>query len=438
MADRRPRVLLIAESANPEWVSVPLVGWSTFRALSKVADVHLVTQVRNGEAIRRVSLDEADYTLIDSEAVARLAWRLGRIFRGGAGKGWTTVMAFNAVAYYYFEHLVWKRFRRAIVAGEYDLVHRVTPLSPTVPSRLARRCRRCGVPFLLGPLNGGLPWPPGFDRARRKEKEWLSYMRGLYRLLPGVRSTRKNAAAIIVGSLNTLEQIPEGYREKCVYIPENAIDLKKFSGGPRGPAGSPLRVIFVGRLVPYKGADMVLEAAAPLLRAGVMTLTIVGDGPERRYLEEAARKEAVYERVTWAGWIEHSEVRKHLECSDILAFPSVREFGGGVVLEAMAAGVVPVVVNYGGPAELVTESTGSLIELSSRERMVLDLRICLDRAIADPSSVGRKSLLARQRVRDYFTWEAKADQVAEVYRWVLGERRSKPGWGAPFGKVEGA
>ena len=141
------RVLIIAEAANPEWTSVPLVGWSHAMALAKVTDAHLITQVRNREAMARSGLAPERYTCIDSEAVAGAMWKLGSRLRGGAGKGWTTVMAAASVGYYYFERLVWRQFGARIKAREFDIVHRITPLSPTVPSTLAAKCAKAGVPF---------------------------------------------------------------------------------------------------------------------------------------------------------------------------------------------------------------------------------------------------------------------------------------------------
>jgi len=170
--DRTPRVLLIAEAANPEWVSVPLIGWALSNAIARVCEAHLVTHVRNRNAIVRAGLVEGrDFTAIDSERVAAPIYRLASLIRGGKGVGWTSVTALSALSYYYFEHLVWKQFGNAIRRHEYDIVHRITPLSPTTPSILARRCAATSTAFVLGPLNGGVPWPKQFDAARRRERD---------------------------------------------------------------------------------------------------------------------------------------------------------------------------------------------------------------------------------------------------------------------------
>lgn len=414
---RRPRVLLLAEMCNPELASVPLVGWSHYRALAKVVDGHLVTQIRNRGAVTRAGLVEGrDFTAIDSERVTRAVRGVAERLRGGQGKGWTAITASVALYYYYFEHLVWKQFGGAIKSGEFDIVHRLTPLSPTVPSTIAGKCRRAGVPFVVGPLNGGVRWPKEFRSARHQEREWLSYLRAAYKLLPGYRSTRRNAATILVGSRATLEQVPARYASKCVYMPENAVDPDRFPTRRTRTAGRPLRAIFVGRLVPYKGADMLVEAVGPLARDGAISLDIVGDGPERGRLEDIIRAQGIEKAVRLFGWLPHDQIGARMIDADVLTFPSIREFGGGVVLEAMAVGLVPIVVNYGGPGELVTPESGYLVELGSREEVVARLRQVIEAICQNPTDLDRKSEVALRRVSDEFTWDAKASRVLEIYR----------------------
>jgi glycosyltransferase involved in cell wall biosynthesis len=418
--------LLIAEAANPEWASVPLVGWSSSRAIQQALGGHIVTQIRNADAFERAGVSAKEFTAIDSEAIAAPLWKFSDWLRGGKGKAWTTITAASSLAYYYFEHLVWQRFGDRIKSGEFSLVHRITPLSPTTQSTLASRCRRAGVPFVLGPLNGGVPWPAGFDRERRREHEWLSYVRSLYRLLPAYGSTRRCAAAIIVGSQYTLSQIPAKYRERVVYIPENGLDLTRFTITRTRAASRPLRCLFLGRLVPYKGADILIEAIAPLARQGFLSLVIVGDGPERRTLEGLVAKRGISPQVTFTGQVPHSDVQSHLSEADLLTFPSIREFGGAVIIEAMAVGLAPMAVSYGGPAELMTDSTAFPIPIGGRGQLIERFRREIMRLIDDPSEIDRKAKAARDRARALFTWDTKASQIAEVYRWVLGERHGKP------------
>lgn len=417
---QRPRVLVIAEAANPEWVSVPLVGWSLSQALREVADVHLVTQVRNRDAILRAGLTEGDeFTAIDTEWAAKAGHKLAERLRMGANRGWTTVRLIESLLYPVFERTVWKQFGADIKGGKYDLVHRVTPLSPTANSLLARKCRKAGVPFVMGPLNGGVPWPKEFVAAQVKEREFLSFVRNVYKLNPFRRQTLNNAKAIVVGSRHTGSEIPDALQGKTIFIPENAVDPQRFNQPAMPYESGPVRGCFIGRLVPYKGCDMLIEAAQPMLADGRMTLDVLGDGPELAALKEQAQTLGVADAVTFHGWVEHQKVQDVARNAHLLTFPSIREFGGGVVLEAMALGLVPVICDYAGPAELVTDETGFKVPMGTRDQIVAKFRETLDSICQTPSQLAPMAQAARTTIQDHFTWSAKARQLRQVYDWAL-------------------
>jgi glycosyltransferase involved in cell wall biosynthesis len=299
-------------------------------------------------------------------------------------------------------------------------------ISPTANSIIAKKCGQASVPFVLGPLNGGVPWPTGFDAERRREREYLSYVRELYRILPGRQSMLKSTSAILTGSRHTASEIPEAHRAKCIYLPENGIDPARFNLKADQNQALPLTACFIGRMVPYKGPDMLLEAAAPLLRARKLALDMIGDGPMLGQLKEFARNEGIEESVAFHGWLEHGEVQQVAVRSNLFAFPSIREFGGGVVLEAMALGVVPVICDYAGPSELVDEQTGYKIPIGTRSEIVRRLRDILSSIVADPSELALKAEAARRLALKEFTWDVKAKKVCQVYDWLLSNCKEKP------------
>ncbi len=431
---RKMRILVLAESCNPDWFSVPLVGWFHCEALHRLTDIeaHVVTQLRNREAFLREGWREGvDFTALDTEAIAGPLCRLDEAVRKATGLGWTFSTALASIPQAYFEYQTWKLFGKEIQARQWDVVHRVTSLSPTVPSVIVGACQGAGVPFVWGPINGGVPWPPGFHRQLRAEGEYLAYARDAYKLLPFYRSTRKKAAAIVIGSRDTWKQMAPAYHDRCVYVPENGVDPKRFGRSLEAPVRPPLHLAFVGRLVPYKGADMLIEAAAPLVRAKKVVVDIIGDGVQMADLKKMVAQEGVATGVKLDGWVDHVNMQERLLQSDVLAFPSIREFGGGVVLEAMALGLLPVVADYGGPAELVTQGTGIRVAMGTRDQLVLGFRTAISALAEDTSGIRAMGQRARQRVLKYFTWEAKARQMLEIYRWVSGQR-DKPDFGMPF------
>ncbi|MDG2341004.1 MAG: glycosyltransferase, partial [Paracoccaceae bacterium] len=100
-------------------------------------------------------------------------------------------------------------------------------------------------------------------------------------------------------------------------------------------------------------------------------------------------------------------------------FPSVREFGGGVVLEAMALGVVPVICDYAGPAELVDQDTGFKVAMGNRAEVVANYRETLAAILAEPHQLQEKFKAAREKVAAFYTWARKAEQIKKIYDWVL-------------------
>jgi len=418
------KILIIAEAANPEWVSVPLVGWSISKALQNHSPKSvIVTQVRNRDAwLRAGEKENIDFVTIDSEKAAKVTHKISSIIRGKSGNAWTIDTAFAALSYYYFEYLVWKRFGAAIQKGEFDIVHRVTPLSPSVPSTLANKCAKAGTPFIVGPLNGGVPWPKEFSQLMRQESEWLTYIRSAYKLLPGYKSTLKHSAALIAGSQYTLGELPDEFKDKSFYLPENGIDLNRFQLSDKKHRNKPLKMCFVGRVVPVKEPKLLLEASLPFLKNGDLLIEFIGDGPLLPELKDFARHHQISSEITFHGWVQHQNVQEIMAQCDLLGFTSIKDFGGGVILEAMTLGVVPIVVDYAGPGDLVDSQIGYKIPIGQRNQMVEKLTKILEEIKNDPSVLDQLSNNCINRIAEKFTWEKKATQIHSIYDWTLSKQ----------------
>jgi glycosyltransferase involved in cell wall biosynthesis len=424
MADSRLRVLLIAEACNPTWTSVPLVGYNLARALAARTDlrVTLLTHVRNRDGLSTSDIGRlADVVFIDNEFIARPVYKLARLIRGGEQLGWTIDTALAWPSYVVFEHLVRRNLCGRLRRGEFDLIHRVTPLSPTAVSPLAAKT---DVPMIAGPLNGGLRWPREFPELVRREREWLVPLRNVYKLLPYHRSTYRHLSAVITASRSTAAEVPRHFRGLRFHLPENGVDPTRFPIAEHWaePAGR-FRFVTVGRVVPYKGLALTLEAIRRSTALRQCELTVIGDGPDLAAHEEFVRKHELGGCVRLRGRLPQPELAAEMRRSQAFVFPSLREFGGGVVLEAMACALPCLVVDYGGPGELVSESTGVKLPMRPREELIELLRSAMERLAANPAECRRLGEAAAAEVRREHTWDAKAERVTAIYRQVLAARR---------------
>ncbi len=391
----RLRILLLAPDANPESISVNLVCYRHAEALAQLHEVTLVGRSCHEEALRRAQSPFHAIEAISMPWLDRIfAWIVRRIFKNNFHS--RALTAFSYPFSIAFEWHAWRRMRTRILAGEFDIALRLSPIVSVLPSAFPFFVRNCSVPFIIGPINGGLPWPQGFSQADN-QKALIDNLRNLYRFLPFARSTYRRAAAIIAGSSQTYAEFAV-YREKLFFVPENGLTRSLCSGVAQPREGNDkLELIFVGNLVPYKACDLALRAAATLLRNGLAHFTVVGDGPERNRLEQLTRSLGIEEAVSFCGMVTHTEAMQRLRSADVLVFPSVREFGGGVVFEALAVGAVPLVADFGGPGDTIYPEVGCKVSLTDESDMVAQIEKILSDLSRDRNLLDR----LRQRGMSY-------------------------------------
>jgi glycosyltransferase involved in cell wall biosynthesis len=416
------RALILADDCNPEWPSLPVVGFKAARSIADHAEVTVATHVRNRPNIEKVGFGRARVEYVDNEYVARGLYKLNTWLRGGDQVGWTTNIAMSYPSYLAFEWEVWRRFGADIKAGKFDVVHRITPMSPTIPSPIARESP---VPFILGPLNGGLPWPDAYARERDREKEWLVKLREAYRYLPFYKSSYEKSAAILAAFGHTLRDLPPSALPRAINFPEVGIDPELFRA-PAPRTGEKLTFLFAGRLVPYKLPGIAVECFARSAALREHRLVVVGDGPERESMERTIREHQLEGCVQMLGRKPQAEVAELMRQSDVFVFPSIRELGAGVVVEAMASGLCCVAADYGGPADLLAGGRGIKVPLGPRERLAEDFTRELEKVAAAPSLARDYGERGRQYALANLTWDVKAQRTLDVYRWAVEGGKGLP------------
>ncbi len=412
-------VLLIMEQCNPEWASVPLVGYNFYQGIRKRVQVTLVTHERNREALEKIRNDHRIDYIDESKHLKKYYGFVSRLTSRG-GVNWPLQHALTYPIYGEFNRRVYQRYAPRVMKGEYDLVHAMTPILPRYPVKMVQACR--SVPFLLGPVNGGVPFPEGFTDVAKKEFAQFNFLRIFSRMLPGYAKTYQKADRVLAGSTYTLKMLKDmfGYdpRRFSLFY-ENGI-LREFIGKPQQRTGETLELLFVGRLVPYKGADMAIDAISRLDRRirKRVHFTIVGDGSERETLERQVRDLGLNQTVSFTGWIDQKETLRYYRQSDVFCFPSVREFGGAVALEAMAGGLPCIVADHAGLGEYVTEETGFKIKPTSREFLVNELANKIHILFENRTLRHAMAEKAIERVKE-FDWETKADRIVDIYEEMV-------------------
>lgn len=221
-----------------------------------------------------------------------------------------------------------------------------------------------------------------------------------------------DAADAIARPKRPITVVPNG-ADAEVFLPRDPVEARRRLGIPEG---GPV-VSYVGKLVPRKGVDTLIESMGVLAarESGAPHLVMAGIGPMRESLEQRARELGVADRITWLGKVPHDDVGWVMSTGDVFILPSLSEGLPTVVCEAMACGLPVVATAVDGTPEIVDEpATGLLVQPHDID----GIAAALSRLLDDPALRAQMGAEALRRSAADYTWAANARRMEDVYSAV--------------------
>lgn len=418
----RPRVLIVAENTSALLGGEAILPLHYFRHFVEQGwDIRLITHERNRAALEASFPQLVARTEFSPDTwVHRWIWSVGRFFPG-------------SIRDHFFGNLMGlvtgfqqRRLARKLVAqGHVDLIHQPIPVSPTAPSLL----HKMGVPVIMGPMNGGMNYPPGYeDYEPSYARAFVRFGRAMATVVNHYVPGKPRADMLIVANERTRQALPITHPQ-VIELTENGVDLGLWTFRETPPDRTQaLQLVFMGRLIRLKAADFLLHALSLLKQSRPeldVRLSILGDGEERGALEALTHELGLGDQVTFHGFLPQSICVEHLEDADALLLPSLRECGGAVVLEAMATGLPVIAGDWGGPADYLDESCGLLVAPSPRESFAQRLADAIARLADEPELAQALGRAGRQKVEAEYDWTKKIDVMSRLYTQVVAEHRAK-------------
>lgn len=397
-------LILIAPNVSEQMGGEAIKALQIFQELKKLhPNTFQIAHARNRSEVARLKLEGVSF--VEDTWLASLLWR--SVALRGLLNIWYSVKAVKLA-----EQLA-VRLDAAQGGSEAVVIHQTEPNSPVLPRALSRQYIN-----VFGPINGNIYYPPIFRNreqisARLRRLLHMPSQR-LNRLLPrGIKSADQ---ILVAGGERTAVSLEVAGCPAAILKKSLDCGIRDdFLERPRVThRGVNTRFIHFGRLVFHKGTALIIESL-PKTRQPVC-LDIVGRGPELDTCRELVRKLGLENRVRFLDWYTAQE--------DLFAsfpqyrgvvLPSIEDANGIVIQEAMAMGLPPICLDWGGPSLLIEHGrSGFLIQPMSTLHITTEIARHMDRLAQDEELAESISKAARDLARGW-RWSALAADWLESY-----------------------
>ncbi|MCT9818993.1 glycosyltransferase family 4 protein [Microbacterium sp. W1N] len=392
------KILLIAPACDGEDTGESWVAFQWARRLAERHDLTLVTSYKRGHTPMSRQLPQARVIEWPEPVGVGRFERLNSLLQPG----------------YAPFHLRARRWIRArIAAGEvFDVAHQVVPVAMRYPSPAAG----LGIPLVIGPVGGSLSSPSAFE-AEEGATPWYQRMRKLdsWRMRHDRLLRRTYASAeLVVGVADYVQDfLADVPLRRFEVMSETAVEDVP-PPVARGTRGGPVRLLHVGRTVRTKGLRDVIRALGQVDDLDVV-LDVVGDGNDRTACELLVDELGLRERVRFHGAVPREAVDDFYRRADVFVFPSYREPGGNVSLEAMSWGLPVIVCRRGGPGANVDDTCGFRLAATSPAQLADDTAAAIRRLVTDPVQRATMGAAGRERVLAVHLWDHRVRRMETFY-----------------------
>jgi glycosyltransferase involved in cell wall biosynthesis len=328
---------------------------------------------------------------------------------------------------YYLGYRLWHRraFQHAQVLHAerpFALAHHVSFCGYREPSD----CWKLGVPFVWGPVGGTQAFPRAFlgelGRSDALREIVRNVVNGIQlRFDPRVRRAAQRSACVLAANRAVANDLAGELKIQPLVQLETGVDACPQAAPRTADDLHPLRILWAGRLQPWKGLPLLLKALSALPSDVRYQLRILGQGPCEPRWRRLADELDIAANIEWVGWPAYEGQLPFYEWADVFAFTSLRDTSGTGLLEALAAGAPIVGLDHQGAADVMTPRSALPVDAATPQAAIEGLRTEISRVAADRKLLASLSAGAIERARD-FAWERQWSVMKQVY--VEAERRS--------------
>jgi glycosyltransferase involved in cell wall biosynthesis len=340
-------------------------------------------------------------------------------------------------------NLLWQREALQVARAlhrerPFDLVHHLTWAGVRAPTFLGG----LGAPLIIGPVGGGETSPRKLRDRFSLRGRVLEGVRDLsnatIELNPIVRQGLRHAGVIFARTPDTRNLLSPGLRAKTYVQMELGVTQAQIDA-PRPARETPRRLLFAGRLLYWKGVHIAIEAMSRLVgRMPDAHLTIVGNGPEEARLKAEVAHRDLGRNITFVSWMPQDQLQRLYQSHDVFVFPSLHDSAGWVVLESLCKGLPVACLNIGGPAEIVTRSSGIVVDTTGLDTSGVAARLAddLNLLLSDPARLSTLSAGAIARAGD-FLLHKQVERLYSQARGHLGRSSRRFSTTDPYGRQLG-